>query len=61
MLPQAGLDPFEVQLAYKKYGSFSFNIKPLNGARTNLSVIANTGDTIVTVDNSAISYAPVGH
>ena len=52
--PQDGVDPFEVQLAYKKYGGFSFTTKPLNGARTTLAVDADNGDTNLDLTDSAI-------
>ena len=46
----------DVQVAYKKYGSLSFSIKPINGARTTLALGSPTGigDTSVTLDNSSI-------
>ena len=52
--PAPGITPDEVQLAYRKYGAFSFLIKPLNGAKTTLGANANNGDTSVTLQNSKI-------
>ena len=52
--PEPGLLAREVALAYKKYGAFSFTVKPLNTAQTELAANANTGDITVQLDNSAI-------
>jgi hypothetical protein len=44
----------DVQLAYKKYGAFTFVAKPLNGAQTELAAGADFGDTTIQLTNSAI-------
>ena len=51
---QAGVTADEVRVAYKKYGAFSFNVKPLNGAQTTLAAPASLGDTTLTLTDSAI-------
>jgi hypothetical protein len=51
---QAGITADEVKVAYKKYGAFSFNVKPLNGAINFLAVDADFGDTTLTINDSAI-------
>lgn len=51
---QTGVTADEVRVAYKKYGAFSFNVKPLNGAQTTLAANADFGDTTLTLTDSAI-------
>jgi len=44
----------DIKVAYKKYGAYSFIVKPLNTAQTELAASANLGDITVRLDNSVI-------